>query len=164
MLGSCPCIVTMSSTKGSPERRGLTHYGHNIPSSRSICLSSFLSWTVLLGSTSVIWRMRGNAANTSQWSFLDCQGTAEVYDISFKLAPGHMGIRGNEVADKLANRGALLTPRHSGPESVPTICGLRSIARDPYGMVGESAYRTLGKFATLGPCILTEVPTGAGAP
>jgi ribonuclease HI len=31
----------------------------------------------------------------------------EAHDINIRWAPGHMGIKGNELADKLADAGAL---------------------------------------------------------
>jgi ribonuclease HI len=82
-----------------------------------------------IDSTSVLWCMRGNAAPTSQWAFLNCQGIMQTHDIHYKWSPGHSGIEGNEVADRMADKGAKQTPPDRGPESKPTISGISSIAR-----------------------------------
>ncbi|RAL58667.1 hypothetical protein DID88_002973 [Monilinia fructigena] len=59
-----------------------------------------------IDSTSVIWCMRANASNTSQWAFLECHTLIDRYKVGIKWSPGHMGIEGNEAADELANTGA----------------------------------------------------------
>jgi ribonuclease HI len=82
-----------------------------------------------IDSTSVIWGVRGNAPDTSQWAFLNCHAAMDRHDICLKWAPGHMGIEGNEAADTLANRGALCEPPTEGPESCPTISGIRTLFR-----------------------------------
>ncbi|RAL58237.1 hypothetical protein DID88_002284 [Monilinia fructigena] len=56
-----------------------------------------------IDSTSVIWCMRANASNTSQWAFLECHTLIDRYKVGIKWSPGHMGIEGNEAADELAN-------------------------------------------------------------
>lgn len=54
-------------------------------------------------STSVIWGLRGTASASSQWAFLKYQALAKRYKVEVKWSPGHEGIEGNELADKLAN-------------------------------------------------------------
>src|SRR5258706_5128710 len=56
-----------------------------------------------IDSTSVIWCLRGDASNSSQWAFLNCQGVMQTHNIGIKWAPWHTGIEGNEAADKLAD-------------------------------------------------------------
>jgi ribonuclease HI len=82
-----------------------------------------------IDSTSVIWCLRGDAAPTSQWAFLECHGAMDTHDISIKWAPGHLGIEGNEAADRLAN----LEAQHPSPPTrkaaMPTLSGIKTIAR-----------------------------------
>lgn len=85
-----------------------------------------------IDSTSVIWCLRGNASNSSQWAFHLCQDAMETRDIRIKWSPGHMGIEGNEKADTLANNAA----NPSSPTWIndpialqPTVCGIGSLAR-----------------------------------
>ena len=82
-----------------------------------------------IDSTSVIWCIRGDAPISSQWAFLNIQGVMETHDINIRWAPGHMGIKGNELADKLADAGALQTQNDTGLAAKPTASGIRSIAR-----------------------------------
>ena len=78
-----------------------------------------------IDSTSVIWCIRGNAASTSQWAFHEIQDIMQTHDIGVKWAPGHMGIVGNEAADKLATFGSS-QPWDPGMPSEPTISGIKT--------------------------------------
>ena len=82
-----------------------------------------------IDSTSVIWCLRGDASPTSQWAFLECHGAIETHDVSIKWAPGHLGIEGNEAADRLAN----LEAQHPSPPTrkaaMPTLSGIKTMAR-----------------------------------
>lgn len=85
-----------------------------------------------IDSTSVIWCLRGNASDSSQWAFHRCQDAMISRDIKIKWSPGHMKIEGNEEADALANSAA--DPQNPKPcndplSQQPTICGIRSEAR-----------------------------------
>jgi len=82
-----------------------------------------------IDSTSVIWCLRGNAPPTSQWAFLECHGAMETHDVSIKWAPGHLGIEGNETADRLANLEACYPSHPTGKAAMPTLSGIKSIAR-----------------------------------
>jgi hypothetical protein len=55
--------------------------------------------------------------------------TAIVHNINIRWAPGHIGIEGNELADKLADAGALQSQNDIGLAAKPTASGIRSIAR-----------------------------------
>jgi ribonuclease HI len=81
-----------------------------------------------IDSTSVIWCLRGNASDFSQWAFHNCQGVMQTHDLRVKWAPGHTGIEGNEAADKLADLGAT-QQCDTGLASKPTVSGIRSISR-----------------------------------
>ena len=86
-----------------------------------------------IDSTSVIWCMRGNAADSSQWAFHLCQDAMQTRDIRVKWSPGHMGIRGNEEADALADSAAdPFSPEWTNDSLAlqPTVCGIRSLARN----------------------------------
>jgi ribonuclease HI len=86
-----------------------------------------------IDSTSVIWCLRGNASDSSQWAFHLCQDAMQTRDIRIKWSPGHMGIEGNEVADALAGSAAdPFSPKWiDDPIALqPTVCGIRSLARD----------------------------------
>lgn len=85
-----------------------------------------------IDSTSVIWCLRGNASDSSQWAFHNCQDAFLSGDIRVKWCPGHTGIAGNELADTLANIAA--DPERPVPcadplSQQPTVCGIRSLAR-----------------------------------
>ena len=82
-----------------------------------------------IDSTSVIWCLRGNASNSSQWAFHNCQDVMQTHDVQIRWAPGHTRIMGNETADKLADIGAKQPHWDSGPASEPTVSGIRSIFR-----------------------------------
>ena len=98
---------------------------------RTIGLSPDISqrriW-LCIDSTSVIWCLRGNASDSSQWAFHNCQGVMDTHDIRVRWAPGHTGIEGNEAADKLADLGAI-QQCDTGLASKPTVSGIRSIFR-----------------------------------
>ena len=82
-----------------------------------------------IDSTSVIWCLRGNPSDSSQWAFLNCQGVMLTHNVGIKWSPGHTGIKGNEAADRLADQGAMEPLWDSGLASEPTITGIRTIAR-----------------------------------
>ena len=82
-----------------------------------------------IDSTSVIWCLRGDAPPTSQWAFLECHGAMETYDVSIKWAPGHLGIEGNEAADRLADLEAQHPSSLTGKAAMPTLSGIKTIAR-----------------------------------
>ncbi|RAL63708.1 hypothetical protein DID88_003355 [Monilinia fructigena] len=83
-----------------------------------------------IDSTSVIWCMRANASNTSQWAFLECHTLIDRYKVGIKWSPGHMGIEGNEAADELANTGANDGGRTDDDRSAePTISGIGTTAK-----------------------------------
>ena len=81
-----------------------------------------------IDSTSVIWCLRGDASNSSQWAFHHCQDVMQTHDVKIRWAPGHTGIEGNEAADKLADFGAK-QEWDTGLASEPTVSGIRSIFR-----------------------------------
>jgi ribonuclease HI len=86
-----------------------------------------------IDSTSVIWCLRGNASESSQWAFHLCQDAMQTRDIRIKWSPGHMGIEGNEEADTLAGSAAdPFSPKWiDDPIALrPTVSGIRSLARD----------------------------------
>jgi ribonuclease HI len=91
-------------------------------------LSTRRIW-LCIDSTSVIWCLRGDAPPTSQWAFLECHGVMETHDVSIKWAPGHLGIEGNEAADRLANLEAQDPSPPTGKATMPTLSGIKSIAR-----------------------------------
>ena len=82
-----------------------------------------------IDSASVIWCLRGDAAPTSQRAFLECDGAMETHDVSIKWAPGHLGIEGNESADRLANLEAQNPSPSTGKAAVPILSGIKKIAR-----------------------------------
>ena len=53
----------------------------------------------------------------------------ETHDVSIKWAPGHMGIKGNEAADRLANLEAQHLSLSTKKAAMPTLLGIKSIAR-----------------------------------
>jgi len=81
--------------------------------------------TVCVDNTASIWCLRGTPSATSQWAFLSFQEAVRNWQgrIQVKWAPGHMGIHGNELADKLAKDG-LKAPRD--PKSAPTLAGVKA--------------------------------------
>lgn len=84
-----------------------------------------------IDSTSVIWCLRGNAAESSQWAFHKCQDAFQTAEVQIKWCPGHMGIEGNEEADLLADIAANPAQPRPCPDPLaqqPTICGIRSEA------------------------------------
>ncbi|RAL68366.1 hypothetical protein DID88_007097 [Monilinia fructigena] len=77
-----------------------------------------------IDSTSVIWCMRANAPNTSQWAFLECHTLIDRYKVGIIWSPGHMGIEGNEMADELADAGANEGRMDNDHSAEPTISGI----------------------------------------
>lgn len=75
-----------------------------------------------LDNSAVVRGLMGSAPESSQWAFNAYHKLAEARDIQAVWVPGHEGIRGNELADKLANEGA----KHGPPdgESRPTLAGV----------------------------------------
>ena len=53
----------------------------------------------------------------------------ETHDVSIKWAPGHLGIEGNEAADRLANLEAQHPSPPTGKAAMPTLSGIKTIAR-----------------------------------
>jgi ribonuclease HI len=51
----------------------------------------------------------------------------EAHNINIQWAPSHMRIEGNELADKLADTGALQSQNNIGLAAKPTANGIRSI-------------------------------------
>ncbi|RAL64544.1 hypothetical protein DID88_002018 [Monilinia fructigena] len=86
-----------------------------------------------IDSTSVIWCMRANASNTSQWAFLECHTLIDRYKVGIKWSPGHMGIEGNEAADELANTGANEGRTDDDRSAEPTISGIGTNGEGPRG-------------------------------
>jgi ribonuclease HI len=83
-----------------------------------------------IDSTSVIWGVRADAPPTSQWAFLNIHSVMDAYNVQARWSPGHMDIDGNELADKLANKGAMKAAPTEGNSSLPTISGLGTVVRD----------------------------------
>ncbi|RAL62915.1 hypothetical protein DID88_004756 [Monilinia fructigena] len=82
-----------------------------------------------IDSTSVIWCMRANASNTSQWAFLECHALIDQFKVGIRWSPGHMGIEGNETADELADAGANEGRMDDDRSAEPTISGIGTTAR-----------------------------------
>jgi hypothetical protein len=53
----------------------------------------------------------------------------ETHDVSIKWAPGHLGIEGNEAADRLANLETQHPSSPTGKAAMATLSGIKSIAR-----------------------------------
>ena len=84
--------------------------------------------TICVDNTATIWCLRGSASATSQWAFLSFHKAVSQWqgNINVRWSPGHMGIHGNELADKLAKDG-LKAPMD--PRSGPTLAGIRAEIR-----------------------------------
>ncbi|RAL58064.1 hypothetical protein DID88_009672 [Monilinia fructigena] len=82
-----------------------------------------------IDSTSVIWCMRANASNTSQWAFLECHTLIDRYKVGIKWSPGHMGIEGNEAADELAKHRRERGRTDDDRSAEPTISGIGTTAK-----------------------------------
>ncbi|EDN11029.1 predicted protein [Histoplasma mississippiense (nom. inval.)] len=83
-----------------------------------------------LDNTSVIWGIRGGAAASSNWAYNRCHELLRQHNVGLKWAPGHMGIEGNEEADRLAKRAVSSTAAPAyGLEATPTVSGVRTVAK-----------------------------------
>ena len=82
-----------------------------------------------IDSTSVIWCLRGNASQTSQWAFLRAQEVIDTWNVHVKWCPGHTDIQGNEEANQLTDNEAHNPTIHHSTASRPTISGIRSLAK-----------------------------------
>ncbi|EDN08379.1 conserved hypothetical protein [Histoplasma mississippiense (nom. inval.)] len=83
-----------------------------------------------LDNTSVIWGIRGSAAASSNWAYNRCHELLRQHNVGLKWAPGHMGIEGNEEADRLAKRAVSSTAAPAyGLEATPTVSGVRTVAK-----------------------------------
>jgi ribonuclease HI len=51
----------------------------------------------------------------------------QTHDVRVQWAPGHIGIEGNEVVDKLVDLGAIKEDWDTGLVSKSTVSGIRSI-------------------------------------
>jgi hypothetical protein len=102
--------------------RGLQH------TIRQPTLNTRRIW-LYIDSTLVIWGLRGDAPSTSQRAFLECHNAMETHHISIKWAPGHLGIEGNEAADRLANLEARHPSLPAGKTAMPTLSGIKTVAR-----------------------------------
>jgi len=81
--------------------------------------------TLCADNTAAIWCLRGTASETSQWAFLAFHKAVSEWsgNVQVKWSPGHMGIRGNELADGLAKEGQKSAP---DLEAGPTLAGVRA--------------------------------------
>ncbi|EDN08633.1 conserved hypothetical protein [Histoplasma mississippiense (nom. inval.)] len=83
-----------------------------------------------LDNTSVIWGIRGSAAASSNWAYNRCHELLRQHNVGLKWAPGHMGIEGNEEADRLAKQAVSSTAAPAyGLEATPTVSGVRTVAK-----------------------------------
>ncbi|EDN11159.1 conserved hypothetical protein [Histoplasma mississippiense (nom. inval.)] len=83
-----------------------------------------------LDNTSVIWGILGSAAASSNWAYNRCHELLRQHNVGLKWAPGHMGIEGNEEADRLAKRAVSSTAAPAyGLEATPTVSGVRTVAK-----------------------------------
>ena len=82
-----------------------------------------------IDSTSVIWCLRGNASQTSQWAFLRAQEVIDTWNVHVKWCPGHTDIQGNKEADQLADNEAHSPTTYHTTACRPTISGICSLAR-----------------------------------
>jgi len=89
-------------------------------------------YSLCIDSTSVIRCCRGKAPITSNWVFLSLHELMEKHTVTVKWVPGHTGIEGNELADRLAQQATLPEtppPAQLTPEATPTASGLRTICK-----------------------------------
>lgn len=92
-------------------------------------------------STSAIWGLRGDPSTSSQWAFIEFYELVEKLarqgiDTEVKWCPGHQGITGNSVADRLAAEGAAGVVPDPDPRSHGySVSGLRSVWR---GLMGAA--------------------------
>lgn len=89
---------------------------------------SNLPITLCVDNTATIWSSQKDAPNTSQWVFIAIHEIMDKYEVSVRWSPGHMGIDGNELADKHADLAVKKGPLD--PESTPTAAGIKAKARE----------------------------------
>lgn len=109
----------------------------------AIRAAGFGDITVCVDSTSVIWGLRGDAAMSSQWAYIDFHEAARSYqglgEVDVRWSPGHEGIPGNEIADRLADIGArdVVT---GASENRPSASGVKSLLRTRKAAVAAEWY------------------------
>ncbi|CCE27268.1 uncharacterized protein CPUR_00740 [Claviceps purpurea 20.1] len=112
---------------------------------------------------SVVNRLLGRPADSSQKVFLTFQQLAKGNNVRVRWAPGHTGVQGNEEADEMAKRGAARTEVSTNP---PTLAWVERRAREITAGVYDqwavdnlpSLYQMSGLEVTLGAPSELSVP------